>query len=438
MRHSILDKAKELARRALATARRLGADGAAISIRQGESQSCSFQSGRLKGAGSDQSISMGAAVLVGKRRGQAGGNDLEEIDDIVARAVGLAKAGSEAHFDAYPAPLPVRAVKTHSPRTLELSRDRMIESCSSIVEALKAYDEHLFIEADASRGETERVLATSGGVLHEQTSTRWSLSGGVQRTEGTDMLFAGEGASWRDLNEFFDSNYIARRILEDLRWGERIAAPPSGKVPAFLPPEMLDQLLSLVALGLSGRNVAKGDSPLRGRLGEQVLHPCLTVVDNPHHDFATGAAAMDDDGVPTRRLTLFDHGVLRNYIYDLDSAGLAGAAPTGNRRCQPYRIEVTPGEIDSQAILANIDDGIYIRGLLGFGQSNVMNGDFSCNVSLGFRIEKGEITGRLKNTMISGNVYDLLSHGVSLSRDRDERIGVPYARIEGVSVSGAT
>ena len=55
-----------------------------------------------------------------------------------------------------------------------------------------------------------------------------------------------------------------------------------------------------VTLGISGRNVAKGDSPLRGRLGEQVLDPCLTLRDDPHRDSSQGAREVDADGIPTR------------------------------------------------------------------------------------------------------------------------------------------
>jgi PmbA protein len=46
--------------------------------------------------------------------------------------------------------------------------------------------------------------------------------------------------------------------------------------------------------------------------------------------------------------------------------------------------------------------------VMGFGQGNIMQGDFSVNVSLGYRVEKGEVTGRVKNVMLAGNSYEAL------------------------------
>ncbi|MDO8568477.1 MAG: metallopeptidase TldD-related protein, partial [Dehalococcoidales bacterium] len=46
--------------------------------------------------------------------------------------------------------------------------------------------------------------------------------------------------------------------------------------------------------------------------------------------------------------------------------------------------------------------------LLGAEQGNILGGDFSGNVLLGYKIEKGRLVGRVKNTMVSGNVYQLL------------------------------
>jgi len=43
---------------------------------------------------------------------------------------------------------------------------------------------------------------------------------------------------------------------------------------------------------------------------------------------------------------------------------------------------------------------------MGAGQGNVMGGDFSGNGLLGYKIENGEITGRVKDTMVAGNVHE--------------------------------
>ena len=144
------------------------------------------------------------------------------------------------------------------------------------------------------------------------------------------MLFAHEWRRWRDLNELYDPDHLSGKVIEDLRHAEKTVDAPTGRVTALVDPQMTRTLLQAVALGVSGRNVAKGDSPLRGRLGEQVLDPSLSLIDDPHVDYAPGSTEIDADGVPTRRVTVVDRGVVASFLYDLDSAGLAGTDPTGH------------------------------------------------------------------------------------------------------------
>jgi PmbA protein len=57
-------------------------------------------------------------------------------------------------------------------------------------------------------------------------------------------------------------------------------------------------------------------------------------------------------------------------------------------------------------------EGLIIYDCIGGGQSNLVAGDFSLNVGLGYKVENGEITGRIKNAMLSGNVYEEFLHNL--------------------------
>ncbi|NLF59551.1 MAG: TldD/PmbA family protein, partial [Lentisphaerae bacterium] len=78
-----------------------------------------------------------------------------------------------------------------------------------------------------------------------------------------------------------------------------------------------------------------------------------------------------------------------------------------------------------------------LKSLLGFGQSNIINGDFSANLALGYLIENGEIVGRLKNVMLAGNILDLLKGDVRFSSDCDPQNQQPAAVLEGISAVSA-
>ena len=436
MRSTMIEVMEDHLQKGLETAKRLGATATKLGFYHGERTDCKFEAGRLKDTGGRETISYSIEALVGRGKGNTSGNRLEDFDTMIELAVKLAKIGSVAHFDAYPGPSEPAIVKTHSEKTLTLSREKMIEGCQQIADLLKAYNADLFIECSANRMESEELLMTSGGVCHAATRTHWNLGAFVQRTADTDMLFAGYGRGWSDLNAFYDPGGIADRIITDLRRAETIVESPKGKVMAYLPPETLARILRPVFMGTNGRNVAKGDSPLAGRLGEQVLAPSLTIMDDPHQDYASGARAIDNNGIPTRKQTIFDRGLLERFLYDLDSAGLAGAEPTGNNGCTPHSPRILPGDRPSAGLLADIEDGLYLRDIIGFGQSNIINGDFSGNIGLGYRIKNGEIIGRVKNTMIAGNLYEILKQNVLLSSDMEHEGRYPHVVIEGVSVSG--
>jgi len=54
---------------------------------------------------------------------------------------------------------------------------------------------------------------------------------------------------------------------------------------------------------------------------------------------------------------------------------------------------------------------------MGAEQGNILGGDFSGNVLLGYKVESGKIVGRVKDTMVSGNVYQVLKEGIVIGSE---------------------
>jgi PmbA protein len=431
------DAIREELRRGLRQARDGGAAGGKMTRSRSASIACEFENGRLKQVGQSDAVHLGVELLRDGRRGSASGNRVDQVDTLVERALTLARVGGIAHFEAWPEAVSIEPVPAFSERTRDLPMETLVERCREMAERLKDYDPDLFVACSAARHVSERMTATSGGVEHHFRKTAWSLGCHAQRTRDSDMLFVGYGRRGCELDAQFDARAIAERALTDLRRAERQAPAPHGRTTAFIPAERLAMFLFPIFMGLNGRNVAKGDSPLAGKLGQRILHEALTVEDRPRTPMTHDAAEADGDGIPTRNRTLIARGELQTYLYDLDSAGLAEAEPTGNDGCAPYRPFVHAGATPSEELLRQIDDGLYVKDLIGYGQSNIINGDFSCNVGLGYRIEKGEIVGRVKNAMISGNLYELLGGHIQVSSDLDDSGCYPSVVAEGLAVKSA-
>ena len=87
-------------------------------------------------------------------------------------------------------------------------------------------------------------------------------------------------------------------------------------------------------------------------------------------------------------------------------------------------------------IIAGIDKGIYVMRFSG-GQP-APSGEFSGVAKNSFLIENGRITRPLTETMISGNVADMLNNvaGISSEASVDGSSILPYVAFGGVTISG--
>ena len=96
------------------------------------------------------------------------------------------------------------------------------------------------------------------------------------------------------------------------------------------------------------------------------------------------------------------------------------------------------GDIKFSDLVKNISEGIIVDELLGAGQGNELSGDFSANITLGYKIENGEIVGRIKDTMISGNCFKALEKIDHLSKDTKNlygRIELPFLQTENIEIT---
>jgi PmbA protein len=178
---------------------------------------------------------------------------------------------------------------------------------------------------------------------------------------------------------------------------------------------------------------------------ERFFDEKLTVVDDPTLDGRPASSSHDDEGVPRRRNVLIDQGQLTSYIYDLKTAALARTEPTGNGERDLFsppspsfsNMVVANGETPVDDIIAGIDEGLLVETPLGLGQGNVISGAFSNNLSLGFKIENGEIVGRAKDVSVAGNIYQDLRDIEALSLESEWVYGgirLPYILLPDLNV----
>lgn len=423
-----------IAEEAISSMKKEGVRGK-INIAATRTDSTMLKAGRIREASGGENILYTVTVLYNGRLGQARGNRQEDAAALAKRAKELALSGKPAHFEDWPVPGDYDEVQLFSEKTARLSRETINEKLRSATDKLLSYNADLYIEGKGELIEETEITAATSGMFNRTDRSRWLLLLLSQLTRGDDILHCYSGRSWNDVTEYFDSGDMADEIIEDITRAEKTAGIASGTYPVIFDCTISGMLFRVIGEGINGRNVFDHRSPLCGKIDTPVLADSITLSDRPHIDFCPASAVYDSDGVPTRDRTIIENGNLRRFLYNLDTAGRTNSGPTGNDRCNPYFLQLERGKASFVSMMENIKTGVYIKNLIGFGQSNIINGDYSANIGLGYKIEDGELTGRIKNAMISGNFYDQFAEHVTVSSETDPAGLNPHVMIESADIS---
>jgi PmbA protein len=382
------------------------AQGAQASLGQSESTNVSFEDDKLKSAGVTQSSGMRVKVIVDGKIGLSHTTDTDDVDGVVARALEAAAFGSPAHFQ-YPGPQEGPDVEVYDDTVLPVTKEEMVRIGEEMMALVKAYRTDILVSAGVGKSVSKSQFANSAGMEFTTETTSFGVGVNGQWIRGTDILLAGHGFGWKKRD--IDHPAIAGKVIELLKMAEKIVPIDSGAMPVIFTPEGANVLLLALKLGFNGKNVFLGSSPLAGKLREKIAHEAFSITDNPLLDYASGSAKYDSEGVPHQVTPLIEEGVLRNFLYDLDTAGRAGTKTTGNGvGCNPTNLVIKEGDTPYEEMVKNTKEGLIVHNVLGLGQGNPLSGEFSVNVQLGYKIEKGEVVGRVKDVMLAGNSYDAI------------------------------
>ena len=411
------------------------ASGAQAALGQSESTDVSFENDKLKSVKSSQSTGMSVKVIVDGKIGSSHTTDINDVDGIVARALEAAEFGSPAHFD-FPRPQEGTDVKIYDDAVLPVTKDEMVHIGEEMIALVKEYNPDITLHPGADKSVNRSEFANSSGVEYTTESTNFSVGIAGQWIRGTDILWAGHGFGWRKRE--IDHVEIARKTIEWFKMAEKIAPIKSGDIPVIFTPEGMNVLLLALRLGFNGKNVFLGSSPLVGKLGEKITDERFSITDNPLLDYASSSGKYDGEGVPHQSTPLIEDGVVKNFLYDLDTAGRAGAKTTGNGvGCGTTNVVIKEGDTPYEEMVKNTKEGLIVHNVMGLGQSNIISGEFSVNVALGYKIENGEIVGRVKDVMLAGNTYDALENIAAIGDKAEWANGsllTPPIQISGLSV----
>ena len=232
----------------------------------------------------------------------------------------------------------------------------------------------------------------------------------------------------------------ARRTVAKL--GSRKIA--TGEAPVVFSPDAGRGLLGQLAGVMSGGAVWRRSTYLAEREGTPVASPLVEIIDDPLMRRGAGSRPYDGEGLASRANVLVSGGTLRTFLCDTYAARKLGRRSTGSASRgiggSPhvsisnlvFRAGKTPA-----ADLEKLDRGLYVTDLMGFGFNGV-TGDYSQGAA-GFWLDGGGRAYPVSEITISAN-FDALWKGIdAVGDDLDTRSSVQCAsfRVSSMMIAGS-
>jgi len=418
------------------------ADQVEVVHMQSESTKVSFEANKLKSSQVEETRGTAVRLVKDGRLGFAASSDESAIAKLMRNALESAAYGDKVPI-VFPAPQPAPQVTTYDKTITALPIPRLVQIGQEILDFILQIEPEARLNVELERGVQHLSVRNQAGTAVTVQRSPLSIAVEIDRVQGDDVLimYSLSGTT------VWEEDYLAfvRRLGEKLKLAQKSATMRSGRMPVLFSPTGALVLGLPLMLGLNGKSVYTGISPMAGKIGEKLFDDKLTVVDDATIDGKFGSASYDDEGVAHRRNVLVERGVLKSFFYDLKTAAQSGVESTGNGERglfnppspSPSNLLFAAGDTPLADILASIDEGLLVEDVLGLGQGNVISGAFSNPLSLAFKIAKGEIVGRVKDVSIAGNIYDLLKNVAAVSRETEwvyNNFNLPYILLPDMNV----
>jgi PmbA protein len=444
---------KQIATDVVDRAMKAGASAAEVVAREGSEFSTVVRRSEVETLKEAGSKALGVRVFFGQRAANTSTSDLSEdgVSQMVSAAVDLAKITSEDPFGGIPEPSQLGKLSTD----LDLYYDDVysLSTADRIDYARRA--EKAAIEGDERIKNTEggsfdaavgrKVLANSHGFVGEYQRSYCSVSAvPIAQDENGNMQRDYWYSVARTLSKLESPESVGKTA--QMRTLRRLGARKvkTTRVPIVFETTVARALLDHIFEAVNGDSIYRNASFLTGKLGEKIAGDNVTVVDDGTMVGGFGSSPFDGEGVPTRRTTVIENGVLKSYLLNtytakklkLQTTGNASRGLAGTPGIGSGNFFLQPGTKTEKQIIGDIKEGLFLTEFLGFGV-NLVTGDFSRGAS-GLWIVNGEPAFPVEEITVAGNLKDMINSIVEIGSDLEFRgsIACPTLRIDGMTVAG--
>jgi PmbA protein len=433
----------------VAAALKAGADAAEAVGAERAALGINVRLGKLEEVEREESRDLGLRVFVGKQQATVSGSDVsaEARAKLVERAVAMARLAPEDPYAGLaetkrlargPFPdLDLYDGAEPTPEELE-DRARAAEDAGRAMPRISNSD-----GGSASTSSGQWRLVTSGGFSGVHRASSYSIGVSVIASEGDEMEGGYDGRTTRWQADLPTPESIGAEA------GRRGAARLGArKISSTTAPVIFENRLAMSLIGpligaISGPSIARGNSFLKDKLGQQIFSKGVHVTDDPHKVRGLGSSPFDDEGVANRAWNLIDDGVLTTWLMNSSSARQLGLETTGHASrglAGPPGVSTTnltllPGTKTQAELMADAGTGVLITSM--FGPSlNANTGDWSVGCA-GFWFENGVLAYPVAEITVAGNLTDIYARLIPGS-DLEFRgsANAPSILVDGLAIAG--
>jgi predicted Zn-dependent protease len=204
------------------------------------------------------------------------------------------------------------------------------------------------------------LIANTRGLEAFHRSSAWRM--GVTLRHGKGI---GYSSVFSPFAAGLDPETILEEALRRLEISSRTVGIRPGRYPVILAPRAASEFLGPVFEEMNGRKVADRDSFFWGKKGRRIFSPEISIDDDVYHPRQAGLP-FDGTGLPRRKITLVEKGVVSNFVYDRKAARDLGARPTGHAAgaiqpaTMPLNVVIRPGKASWKTWLDGLPSAIFI------------------------------------------------------------------------------
>lgn len=435
---------EEFRESAFEIALRLGCSAAETYAVEGEEFSVNVLDGEVENYESSRVFGLGLRVQKDGKNGYAYTEVTDDPETLVRRAMDNAAVIETP--DEHPMQTAQTYVKVTPPYdpVSALSERERIELALQMERAAKARDPRVVrmeYNTVCTSSITVRIHNTLGLAAEQEERSSYSYLSPLLQ-EGEEIR---DGAAVRVGEKILDVEGIAREAVDEAARTFGARPVPPREYAVVLREDAASEFLSAFTPTFSASAAQKGLSLLAGKEGEKIAASCIDIIDDPLD--AHAPRVFDDEGTPSVKKTVVEHGVLKTLLHNLKTAKKAGVESTSNAgRSASSPVGVTPtnfyipaGERSYEELVAAMGDGLVITDLSGLHAGvNSVSGDFSLSAN-GLLIEGGKPVRAVEQITVAGNFISLLCDvqevGSDLKMDGGG-VASPSLRIRKIQVAG--